>query len=100
LASSLQYKQTLQVHNFIIYSFDDGNVTLYILHEADGCVTADDFKDFFTYLSGTYKHATIISDGYNYQNRNIILSVTIDVIIVIYTRGTDMQIEYLNAVKK
>lgn len=43
LASAMYYKQKLQVHNFTIYGLNNGNVTLYVWHEGQGGVSANEF---------------------------------------------------------
>lgn len=74
LASSMFYKQKLQVHNFTIYNLGDKPVTLYVWHEANGGVTANEFisciVDFIMNLNQDVEQVTLISDGCNYQNRN------------------------------
>jgi len=74
LASSMFYKQKLQVHNFTIYNLGDKSVTLYVWHEANGGVTANEFisciVDFIMNLNQDAERVTLIFDGCNYQNRN------------------------------
>jgi len=74
LASSMFYKQKLQVHNFTINNLGDKSVTLYVWHEANGGVTANEFisciVDFIMNLNQDVEQVTLISDGCNYQNRN------------------------------
>lgn len=78
ITSQAYYKQKLQVHNFTIYNLKDGEVTLYVWHEANGGVTANEFTscitDFITNLPPTCTMVTLISDGCNYQNRNKVLA--------------------------
>ncbi|KAF0745895.1 Uncharacterized protein FWK35_00030429, partial [Aphis craccivora] len=77
-ASAMYYKQKLQVHNFTIYRLHDHDVTLYVWHESNGHVTANEFTsciiDYISNLSTEVKEVTLISDGCNYQNRNKTLS--------------------------
>lgn len=73
-ASSMYYKQKLQVHNFIIYYWPDHDATLYVWHESNGNVTANKFisciVDYISNLSTEVKKITLLLDGCNYQNRN------------------------------
>lgn len=74
LDSALYYKQKLQVHNFTIFELNDKHVFLYVWHEANGGVTANEFTscivDYISKKSDNYKKIILISDGCNYQNRN------------------------------
>lgn len=42
-ASAMYYKQKLQLHNFTIYRLNDKDVTLYVWHEGNGSVSANEF---------------------------------------------------------
>lgn len=73
------YKQKLQMHNYTIYCNNDGEVHLYVWHEGDGGVTANEFTtcliDFLRQKATEgFKKMIIISDGCCYQNRNKTLS--------------------------
>lgn len=78
LVSKIYYSQKLQVHDFTIYSLNNGDVYLYVWHEGEGAVTSNEFvsciADFVNKVSDQYKKLVIISDGCNYQNRNRVLS--------------------------
>lgn len=78
LASKVYYKQKLQVHNFTFYELKNGDVTLYVWHEANGSVSANEFTtciiDFISNVPKSTKFITLISDGCNYQNRNKVLA--------------------------
>ena len=80
-ASSMYYKQKLQVHNFTIYELNKGDVHLYVWHEANGGVSSNEFTsciaDYISKISNSYKHVVLISDGCNYQNRNKVLASTL-----------------------
>lgn len=73
-ASTMFYKQKLQIHNFTIYKLNDNDVTLYVWNETDGNVTANEFTtcivDYIDNLPSEVSEVIIISDGCNYQNRN------------------------------
>ncbi|GLV33375.1 hypothetical protein CBL_20118, partial [Carabus blaptoides fortunei] len=79
-ASAIYYKQKLQIHNFTVYALNDKKVDLYVWHEANGNVTANEFTTCIVdYIKmsienkQSYKHV-LISDGCGYQNRNKVLS--------------------------
>ena len=78
LASAIYYKMKLQIHNFTVYELNNGDVTLYVWHEANGGVTGNEFTscivDYLSNIGQSYKHIVLISDGCTYQNRNKILS--------------------------
>lgn len=76
------YKQKLQIHNFTLYINNDREVHLYVWHEGDGGVTANEFTtclvDFISSkVNEGYKKVILISDGCCYQNRNKILSAAL-----------------------
>lgn len=76
---STTYTQKLQIHNFTLYCSNDKDVHLYVWHEGDGGVTANEFStciiEFLRLKLGEgYKKAVLISDGCCYQNRNKVLS--------------------------
>ncbi|GLV40902.1 hypothetical protein CBL_08476 [Carabus blaptoides fortunei] len=80
-ASAIYYKQKLQIHNFTVYALNDKKVDLYVWHEANGNVTANEFTTCIVdYIKmsienkQSYKHVVLISDGCGYQNRNKVLS--------------------------
>ena len=77
-ASTVYYKQKLQLHNFTVYRLNDKDATLYVWHEGEGNVTSNKFvsciADYIHNLSVDVKKVTIISDGCTYQNRNKCLS--------------------------
>lgn len=83
-ASAMYYKQKLQVHNFTIYRLHDHDVTLYVWHESNGHVTANEFTsciiDYISNLTTEVKEVTLISDGCNYQNRNKTLASTLSMV--------------------
>ena len=78
LTSAAYYKQKLQVHNFTFYELHNGDVTLYVWHEANGKYGSNEFTscitDFIKEHVDRYNHFILISDGCGYQNRNRILS--------------------------
>lgn len=78
LVSQIYYSQKLQVHDFTIYSLNNGDVFLYVWHEGEGAVTANEFvsciADFIAAMSQKYREIVLISDGCSYQNRNRILA--------------------------
>lgn len=73
-ASAAYYKQKLQLHDFTIYRLNDGRADLYVWHEGDGGVTANEFisciVSYIESLPDVVKHIILISDGCGYQNRN------------------------------
>lgn len=76
------YKQKLQIHNYTLYCSNDKDVHLYVWHEGDGGVTANEFTtcliDFLNIkLEEGYKKIILISDGCCYQNRNKVLSTSL-----------------------
>ena len=77
-ASAVYYKQKLQLHNFTIYRLNDGQVDLYVWHEGNGGVGANEFvtciTNYITNLPATTERVILISDGCGYQNRNRVLS--------------------------
>lgn len=77
-ASAMYYKQKLQLHNFTIYRLNDKDVTLYVWHEGDGSVNANEFTrciiQYIDTLPNEVTEVILISDGCNYQNRNKILA--------------------------
>ena len=77
-ASSAYYKQKLQIHNFTVYRVNDRHVDLYVWHEGNGGVTANEFVscviDYIKSLPANTKKVILISDGCGYQNRNRVLS--------------------------
>ena len=77
-ASSAYYKQKLQIHNFTVYRVNDRHVDLYVWHEGNGGVTANEFVscviDYIKSLPANTKKVILIYDGCGYQNRNRVLS--------------------------
>lgn len=79
-ASAVYYKQKLQIHNFTVFALNNKNVDLYVWHESNGGVSANEFTtcivEFIkiTKEHQNYNHITLISDGCGYQNRNKVLS--------------------------
>ena len=73
-ASAVYYKQKLQIHNFTIYRCNDAEVDLYVWHEGNGGMGANEFVTCIAnYLEGLptdKKRVILISDGCGYQNRN------------------------------
>jgi len=73
-ASAMYYKQKLQLHNFTIYRLNDKDVTLYVWHEGNGSVSANEFTSciiqYIDTLPNEVTEVILISDGCNYQNRN------------------------------
>lgn len=96
----MYYKQKLQVHNFTIYRLYDHDVTLYVRHESNGNVTANEFisciLDYISNLSTEVKEVTLISDGFNYQNRNKILASALSQV----AKKKDIVIEQLYLCKR
>lgn len=80
LASSMYYKQKLQLHNFTIYEINKPNqdVHLYVWNEVEGGITSNKFTtciiDYIKNVPFKYKKIVLISDGCTYQNRNKILA--------------------------
>lgn len=77
LASQSYYKLKMQLHNFTIYSLNDKKVSLYVWHESNGGVTANEFTScvidyLWSQVNSNPKIGlfVLISDGCNYQNRN------------------------------
>lgn len=73
------YKQKLQIHNYTLYVNNDKEVHLYVWHEGDGGVTANEFTtcliDFLnTNINQNYTKIILISHGCGYQNINKVLS--------------------------
>lgn len=72
----MYYKQKLQVHNFTIYELNNpNNVMLYVWHETNGSVSANEFTSciidyILTFKSNNqeYEEIVLISDGCGYQN--------------------------------
>jgi len=62
----------------------DHDVTLYVWHESNGNVTANEFTscivDYISNLSIDVKEVTLISDGCNYQNRNKTLASALSMV--------------------
>lgn len=87
-ASCAYYKQKLQLHNFTIYEKNTGHVELCVWHESSGGVTANEFVsclvDYITCRHTQYKTMILISDGYNYQNRNKVLASALSSVSVMY----------------
>ncbi|CAI6368591.1 unnamed protein product [Macrosiphum euphorbiae] len=73
-ASAMYYKQKLQLHNFTIYRLNDKDFTLYVWHEGNGSVSANEFTSciiqYIDTLPNEVTEVILISDGCNYQNRN------------------------------
>lgn len=42
-ASAIYYKQKLQIHNFTVFELNSKTVDLYVWHECNGGVTANEF---------------------------------------------------------
>lgn len=77
LVSVQYYKQKLQLHNFSVYCNRDKKVHLYVWHEGNGGVSANEFTSCildFLQKQGTYRKIVMISDGCAHQNRNKILA--------------------------
>lgn len=106
-ASSMYYKQKLQVHNFTIYELNNpNNVMLYVWHEANGSVSANEFTScIIDYIETSkannqeYEQIVLISDGCGYQNRNKTLasalsyaakSLSITILHMYLTKGHTM----------
>ena len=81
LASSAYYKMKLQVHNFNLYTLNDGHVKMYVWDESKGGVTSNEFAtcitDYIREQSVVVKEFVLISDGCMYQNRNRVLSTAL-----------------------
>lgn len=98
LASSMYYKQKLQIHNFTIYELNTGDVHLYVWNEVEGGVTANEFAscivDYLkSRISTDYKEIILISDGCCYQNRNKCLTSALSRLS--QERGIEIQQMYL-----
>lgn len=94
LVSVQYYKQKLQVHNQSIYINNNKDVHLYVWHDGDGGVTANEFTScliHFIKSQLTYKKIIIISDGCSYQNKNKVLSSA----MLKLTKETGLEIEQL-----
>jgi hypothetical protein len=94
LVSVQYYKQKLQVHNQLIYVNNNKDVHLYVWHEGDGGVTANEFTSCLIHFIKTqlsYKKIIIISDGCSYQNRNKVLSSA----LLKLAKETGLEIEQL-----
>lgn len=89
-ASAMYYKQKLQLHNFSIYELRTQDVDLYVWHECNGGVNANEFvsciADYITRCveQRGFEKVVIVSDGCNYQNRNKCLSSTLSALAVKY----------------
>jgi hypothetical protein len=78
LVSDQYYKQKLHVHNFTVYCSNNGKVDMYVWHEGEGGVSANEFasciEHYILDLQENFQHVILISDGCNYQNRNKVLA--------------------------
>lgn len=74
LVSEQYYKMKLSLHNFSFYVKNTKDVYLYVWHEGDGGVTANNITsciiDFLEKYCSAYKKVILISDGCAYQNKN------------------------------
>ena len=72
MASAIYYKRKLQVHNMTFYRLNDGDVHLYVWHEANGNVSSNEFTscviDYIKHLPAQVNNIILISDGCAYQN--------------------------------
>ena len=77
-ASAVYYKQKLKVHDFTFYQLNDRKVDLYVWHEGEGSVSANELVSCIIShlhsLSNDIDKVILISDGCGYQNRNKTLS--------------------------
>lgn len=77
LVSEQYYKTKLAIHNFTIYIKNTRDAHLYVWHEGDGGVTANNITSciiqFLKDHCMSYKKVVLISDGCAYQNRNKVL---------------------------
>lgn len=77
LVSEQYYKMKLAVHNFTFYVKNTKDVYVYMWHEGEGEVTANNITscivDFIKEHCATSKRIVLISDGCLYQNKNKVL---------------------------
>jgi len=78
-ASALYYSMKLKVHNMTIYNNATGDCYNYWWHEADGELEASVFvsiiiKHLQKYYITEKKPIILYSDGYGYQNRNVVMA--------------------------
>lgn len=75
--SEQYYKSKLLIHNFTIYVKNDKRVYMYVWHEGEGGVTANNITsciiDFLNQHCLNYEKVVLISDGCTYQNKNKVL---------------------------
>ncbi|KAH9632624.1 hypothetical protein HF086_004742 [Spodoptera exigua] len=75
--SEQYYKMKLGLHNYTFHVKNNKNVYLYVWHEGDGGVTANNVTsciiNFIEEYCCQYKKVILISDGCAYQNKNKIL---------------------------
>lgn len=81
-ASALYFKQKLQIHNFSFYDLITRAADLYVWHDGEGQVLANEFVScIYDYIckrvrnSDSIEEMCLISDGCAYQNRNKILAI-------------------------
>lgn len=77
LVSVQYYKPKLQIHNQSIYIINNKDVHLYVWHEGDGGVTANEFTSCLIHFITSqlnYKKIIIISDECSYHNKNKVMS--------------------------
>lgn len=77
LVSKQYYSQKLQIHNFSFYVKNTKDVHLYIWHEGEGKVSANEFTSCimnFVEINSNYQKIILISDGCTYQNKNRVLT--------------------------
>lgn len=87
-------QQKLQVHNQSIYINNNKDVRLYVWHEGNGGVTANEFTSCLIHFIRSqlnYKKNIIISDGCSYQNKNKVLSSA----LLKLTKETGLEIEQI-----
>lgn len=74
LVSEQYYKMKLGLHNYTFHVKNNKNVYLYVWHEGDGGVTANNVTsciiNFIEKYCCQYKKVILISDGCAYQNKN------------------------------
>lgn len=78
LVSEQYYKTKLALHNFSFYVKNTKDVRLYVWHEGEGGVSANNITSCIIHFLKnnclSYKKVILISDGCTYQNKNKVLS--------------------------
>ncbi|CAG4957283.1 unnamed protein product [Parnassius apollo] len=74
--SEQYYKMKLALHNYTFYVKNTKDVYLYVWHEGEGGITANNITSIINFLEeycGNKKKVILISDGCAYQNKNKVL---------------------------